>query len=99
MDASRFQICSLSEKRCDPQASAATPATCGQAMLVPLIVVVPPPSLSDSTLTPGAQRSTSGPRLLNGAMTLEESMAETAMTFRYLAGNPTLEAAGGTGFR
>ena len=67
-------------------------------MLVPFIVVVPPPSLSDSTLTPGAQTSTSGPRLLNAAMTLAESMAETAMTFRYLAGNPTLESAGGTGF-
>ena len=66
-------------------------------MLVPFIVVVPPPSLSDSTLTPGAQTSTSGPRLLNEAIPLAESMAETAITFRYLAGNPTLEVAGGTG--
>src|SRR5216684_6623679 len=86
VEASRFQICSLLENRCEPHATAATPATCGQAMLVPLITVVPPPSLSDSTLTPGAHISTSGPRLLKGAITLAESIAETAMTFLYFPG-------------
>src|SRR5438876_12321033 len=86
VDASRFQISSFLEKWCDPHATAATPDTCGQAMLVPLNTVVPRPSLSDSTLTPGAHTSTSGPRLLNGAITLAVSMAETAMTFLYFAG-------------
>src|SRR5215204_22264 len=33
---------------------ATAPATCGAAMLVPDIVAVPPPSLSDLTHTPGA---------------------------------------------
>src|SRR5438552_13488896 len=97
VEASRFQISSLFENRWDPQARAAIPATCGQAMLVPLIVVVPPPSLSDRMFTPGAHRSTSGPRLLNGAITLDESIADTAITFLYFAGKPTLDVAGGTG--
>ena len=33
--------------------SAATPATCGQAMLVPLMLVNPPPFFADRMLTPG----------------------------------------------
>ena len=97
MNASRLQSAHL-RKEVRPPGQRCHPSHVGPAMLVPLIVVVPPPSLSDSTLTPGAQRSTSGPRLLNEAISLAESMAETAMTFRYLAGNPTLEVAGGTRF-
>ena len=37
------------------------PATCGDAMEVPDIVVVPPPRFVDNTLTPGAQISTQLP--------------------------------------
>ena len=59
-------------------------------MLVPLMVLYPPPSTVESTLTPGAQSSTSGPVLLKFVMTLLLSIAETAMTVAYLAGNPTL---------
>ena len=33
---------------------AATPATCGQAMLVPLMLCKPPPALADKMSTPGA---------------------------------------------
>src|SRR5712692_7822972 len=48
----------------------------------------------DSTLTPGAHSSTSGPRLLKGAITLLLSMAETAITFLYLPGTPTVPMPG-----
>src|SRR4051812_3877054 len=34
---------------------AATPATCGVAMLVPLIVARPPPAFADVISTPGAE--------------------------------------------
>src|SRR5262249_15358868 len=66
-------------------------------MLVPLFVPSPPPGTVDKTLTPGAQTSTSAPRLLNPAIRLAESIADTAMTFLYLAGKPTLDVAGGVG--
>src|SRR4029450_1085697 len=36
--------------------NAATPATCGVAMLVPLIVVNPPPACADRISTPGPDR-------------------------------------------
>src|SRR5712692_5069474 len=51
----------------------------------------------DSTLTPGAQSSTSGPRLLKPAIKLLLSIAETAITFLYLPGYPTLEVVPGGG--
>src|SRR5215831_3285708 len=38
----------------DSHHNAATPATCGQAMLVPLRLRTPPPNLADRMLTPGA---------------------------------------------
>jgi hypothetical protein len=44
--------------------SAAEPATCGEAMEVPDSVVVPPPSLVERMLEPGAQMSTQEPKLL-----------------------------------
>ena len=59
-------------------------------MLVPLMVPYPPPGTVESTLTPGAQSSISGPALLKAIITLLLSIAETAMTVAYLAGNPTL---------
>src|SRR5262245_44111365 len=97
VEASKFQMSSFFENRWAPHVSAAAPATCGAAMLVPLLVPYPPPGIVDKTLTPGAVISTSGPRLLNAAITSAESIADTAMTFLYLAGKPTFDAAGGTG--
>src|SRR5262249_28318151 len=41
--------------------SAAVPPTCGAAMRVPALVVVPPPNSVESILTPGAQTSTHAP--------------------------------------
>lgn len=46
---------------------AAAPATCGLAMDVPEIVLYPPPRHVDSTHTPGAAMSTSGPKLEKNA--------------------------------
>ncbi len=45
----------------DERYRAAPPAPCGEAMEVPLIVVVPPPFLVERMLTPGAQMSTQEP--------------------------------------
>ena len=44
-----------------PSTSAAAPATCGAAMLDPLIVDCPPPIQSERTCTPGAVTSTTDP--------------------------------------
>src|SRR5262245_60219079 len=58
--ASNFDITSCAVGLTDPDLrrlshqSAATPATCGQAMLVPLSVRKPPPTLTDRILNPGA---------------------------------------------
>src|SRR3989442_1501633 len=66
--------------------SAAPPETWGVAIDVPLIVLVPPFSQSDLTATPGAIRSTSGPKLLNPAAVSDSSIAATVMTSSYAAG-------------
>ncbi len=60
---------------------AAAPATCGEAMDVPLlnllaVVVV---WLADMTLTPGAKTSTHPPKLLNVARRSAPSVAPTVM--------------------
>ena len=41
--------------------NATTPATCGVAMLVPLLVLYVPPGHVDCTKTPGATTSTDAP--------------------------------------
>jgi len=46
------------------KANATTPVTCGHAMLVPSLLVVPPPFAVERIPTPGAANSTSGPTLL-----------------------------------
>src|SRR5262245_19323305 len=66
--------------------SASAPATCGEAMDVPLMVVVLPFFEVESTLTPGADRSISVPTLLQEALTLFESCAATVSTDGSLAG-------------
>jgi len=50
----------------DPRINAAAPATCGQAMDVPLFEVLPVSELADAdtTLLPGAQIFTHRPKLL-----------------------------------
>src|SRR5262249_19309891 len=62
--------------------SAAAPATYGLANEVPDAVIVPPSLTSqvDVTATPGAQRLTQGPKLLNDASTSLISVAPTVMT-------------------
>src|SRR5688572_25496653 len=45
--------------------SAAAPATCGEAMEVPSMVFVPPYSHAEVIPSPGANRSTHGPKLVN----------------------------------
>ena len=46
---------------------AAAPATCGEAMEVPLILLYPPSFQVDRMQTPGAMMSTSAPKLLKSA--------------------------------
>ena len=67
-------------------ASAARPATCGVAIEVPESSSQPPSILTDFTLTPGAMKSTSGPRLENSATPSLASEAATAMASGYFAG-------------
>ena len=77
---------------------AAAPAACGAEKLVPLPVLVPPPSSSEVSLTPGPMISTSGPKLENPANVSsvapprppgspsESNIAETVMTSSNEAG-------------
>lgn len=58
--------------------NAATPATCGHAMLVPLIVVSPPPTFAEVMSTPGAD--TTGKMFENDAMSYLRPVLEAAPT-------------------
>src|SRR5450631_1501376 len=76
---------------------AATPATCGEAMLVPLKVpkishlsLPPLHTVCCVTATPGAAMATCGPREENHAIWSLSSVALTAKTPGYAAGYPTL---------
>src|SRR5579859_2047210 len=58
--------------------NAATPATCGVAILVPLILIRPPPSFAEEIWTPGPQMF--APLLENGAMVKPSLVWPTAAT-------------------
>src|SRR5262245_45344338 len=64
---------------CLDRYSAAAPVTCGVAIDVPDLMLVPPFSLVDTTFTPGAQMSTQGPKLLDEASLLLLSTEATVM--------------------
>src|SRR6202020_2145062 len=77
--------------------SAAAPATCGEAMLVPFNVpkisqwfLPPSHTVCCVTATPGAAIAISGPRDENQAILSFASDALTATTPSYAAGHPTL---------
>src|SRR4051794_36239521 len=65
--------------------SAAAPATCGVAMLVPDFIPYTPPGIVELIFTPGAttvtwfHKATCPPRLEDGAITLLISMEPTAI--------------------
>ena len=58
--------------------SAVTPATCGQAMLVPFIATSPPPGLAEMTPTPGP--ATFAPVFENGAILKPAESYQSAAT-------------------
>ena len=58
--------------------NATTPATCGVAMLVPLLVLYVPPGQVDCTKTPGATTSTDAPKLLNSASVSSHSVEKSS---------------------
>ena len=62
------------------------PTTWGEAILVPVKLLNPPPGTVERMLVPGAQSSTLGPLELLGLKTLVSVMFETAITDLYLAG-------------
>lgn len=71
--------------------SAASPATCGQAMLVPLSASRPPPDLAETMFTPGALTSA---RLFEKSATLRCSPSRpTAATERTSSAAAGREAA------
>src|SRR5690348_2694434 len=75
--------------------SAATPATCGAAIEVPLIVLVAVllPIQSEIMSTPGANRSTQAPKLENSGRWSAEFVAPTVIAVGVLAGeNPHASA-------
>src|SRR5688500_19180402 len=59
--------------------SAAAPATCGDAIDVPLMVFTPPLSQVETTFSPGAYRSRQLPLLLNHVSWSTELVAPTVM--------------------
>src|SRR3954447_25479200 len=59
--------------------NAAAPATCGEAIDVPLAVAVPPPRKSERIRSPGAKRSTHGPQFENSARASVCVLAPTTM--------------------
>src|SRR5436190_24143849 len=61
------------------RSSAATPATCGDAIDVPENETMPPPSRVEGMPTPGAQMSTQDPKLLKDASRLFMSVAAVVM--------------------
>src|SRR4051794_34151645 len=67
---------------CRARYTAATPAACGAAIDVPLMVrvAVSPVSQSDVMSTPGAYQSTHGPPSDHGAGASLRSLAATVMT-------------------
>src|SRR5688572_23273437 len=66
--------------------SAAQPAPCGDAMLVPEATKVPPPLRSERIATPGAKMSVAKLLLVNEAATSWLFAAPTDMTFERHAG-------------
>jgi hypothetical protein len=54
------------------QRIAATPATCGLAIEVPLLVVVPPPNWVDRMLTPGAAIATGADVVVHVALSFPQ---------------------------
>ena len=73
--------------------AAATPATCGEAIDVPLMVVVPPVSQSDVMLAPGANRSTQEPKFENDDRASDTGVDGSA-GLTYVPVDATVDAAG-----
>ncbi|PYR04847.1 MAG: hypothetical protein DMG00_22620 [Acidobacteria bacterium] len=66
--------------------SAAAPATCGDAMLVPEMVLYPPPFHVDRMHTPGA--ATVCPSSAGPAKLLKSAAAESSVPARHVAAAP-----------
>src|SRR5207247_6993361 len=65
---------------CAARTSAATPATCGAAMLVPLMLWYVPPVHVEYTETPGAVTSIDGPLFEKNAISSSQAYQNSSMT-------------------
>src|SRR5436190_18451872 len=81
------------QSRCSFRSSAATPATCGAAIDVPVIETSPPPRRAETICDPGAITSGfiasdagDGPRQLNDATAPASSIAPTVIAVRAVPG-------------